>query len=134
MMRAGTVLVVLPGAEKVVESMDETTLLNSTKPRMLMIVLWDICDPGIVELNPHNAFGECLQFLVEENMDALVSPATTRLMFWNNATTFIQELKKTTTNFSMKHSPLWLRALYNGATNNEICMVYHWGILCDIKY
>jgi hypothetical protein len=47
MARPRNVLLVPPWADKVVASMDEMSLHDSSKTSMLMILLRDICDPGI---------------------------------------------------------------------------------------
>jgi hypothetical protein len=89
--RPGKVLVVPPWAYKLVASMDDMSLRDSIKRRMMMIHLWDICDPDIVELHPNNAFEECLGILVDEYVNVLLAPAITKTMFWDNAPICIQQ-------------------------------------------
>jgi hypothetical protein len=78
MLHSMMVLVVPPVAEKVGESMDQFMSLDSNLASVVIIFLWDICDPGIAHLNPDNAFEECLLYLVQDFIDTFEAPMQTR--------------------------------------------------------
>jgi hypothetical protein len=73
--------------------MYETSLFDSSKTRMLMNTLWDICDTGKVDAHPSDAFEECLQILAEYYCDHLEAPATTRAIVFKRAAPYVRHLK-----------------------------------------
>jgi hypothetical protein len=95
MLHSRRVLVVPPGAEKAVDSIDRLISLHSNLASVVIIFLWGICDPGITKLNPDNAFGECLLYLVQDFMDDFEAPMQMQIAFMNNVTSYIKQLKDT---------------------------------------
>jgi hypothetical protein len=51
-------MVVTPWEEKIVESMESMMLLDPNRAMMVLIFLWDMCDPGSADLHPDKAFEE----------------------------------------------------------------------------
>jgi hypothetical protein len=95
MRQAGKILVVPPGAEKVAEGMDEITLLDLRHMKGSMILLRDICDPGVQWLSPNNVFDECLKHIVEDYCERLDVPATTQCRLFVTTCQHIRQLKQT---------------------------------------
>jgi hypothetical protein len=93
LVRSHNDLVVPTGAKKVVVSMDEMSLFYSSKTRMPMNSLWDICSYGMVNSHPSDTFEECLQLLAEYYCDHLEAPATTRAGMFKQEAAYVHHLK-----------------------------------------